>query len=279
MSAIRPRLGRDAVANFANFSAVRARFHDPSATSAVTSSLNCLHVLFGAGHSRKMIVGGPAIGRDKRGSFTLAPNGELSFTASYGGPGEVGFNDDWLDLFADAEAQVAIANLGITLEAAVDPLLQRPISERFLDAAQWFGEAVREASPVAKVVKYVTALERMVITGEKDDITGLVSARVAALCLDEPTSEIREKWFNYAKRAYGIRSKLAHGSLSPASDQVFEGVRLGAQLGRATLLNALSTMGVDSLRDDNVSNRRLGRWFDALVDHADRVIENTAYLT
>jgi hypothetical protein len=245
-----------------------------TATNAVTSSLNCLHVLFGAGHSRKMMVGGPAIGRDKRGGFTVAPNGTLSFMASYGGPGEVGFNDDWLGLFADTEAQTAIANLGVTLEAVVDPSLRRPISERFVDAAQWFGEAVREPSPAAKAIKYVTALERMVMTDEKDDIAGLVSARVAALCLEEPTAENLEKWRGNAKRAYGVRSKLVHGSLSPTSEQVFEGVRLGAELGRATLLGALSTIGPDGLRNEAVSNKQLGRWYDGLVAHADRVIEN-----
>ncbi len=245
-----------------------------TATNAVTSSLNCLHVLFGAGHSRKMMVAGLGIGRDKRGGVTVAPNGQLSFMASYGGPGEVGFNDDWFGLFAYTEAQMAIANFGVTLETVVDPSLRRPISEGSLDAAQWFGESVREGSPAAKAIKYVTALERMVMTDEKDDIADLVSARFAALCLEEPTSENLEKWRRDAKRAYGVRSKLVHGSLSPTSDQVFEGVRLGAELGRATLLSVLSVIGADGLRNEGVSNKQLGRWYDGLVTHADRVIEN-----
>jgi hypothetical protein len=249
---------------------------EATATKAVFAALNCLHVLFGARHSKKMTVGGPGIGYDKRGGFTIDDKGELSYRASYGGPGEVGFNDEWLDLFSDTEAQAAINGLGVALEVAVNPALRRPISERFLDAAQWYGEAVREPSQGAKVVKYVTALERMVMTDEKDDIVGMVSERVAALCLEEPTAKNRAKWLADTKRAYGIRSKLVHGSLSPTSDLVFEGVGLGADIGRDALLSALSLIGPDGLRAEGVSNKQLSRCYNDMITHADRIIENAA---
>jgi hypothetical protein len=249
---------------------------ETTATKTVFAALNCLHVLFGARHSKKMTVGGPGIGYDKRGGFYTDAAGELTYQASYGGPGEVGFNDDWLNLFEDEEAQAAIRGLGIVLEAAANPALQRPLSDRFLDAAQWYGEAVRETTQGAKAVKYVTALERMVMTDEKDDISGMVSSRVAALCLEEPTQENREKWRDDTKRAYGIRSKLVHGSLSPTSDLVYEGVGLGADIGRSTLLSALSLIGADGLRAEGVSNKQLSRWYNGMIAHADRVIENAA---
>jgi hypothetical protein len=249
---------------------------ETTATKTVFAALNCLHVLFGARHSKKMTVGGPGIGYDKRGGFYTDAAGELTYRASYGGPGEVGFNDDWLGLFEDDEAQAAIAGLGIVLEAAANPALQRPLSDRFLDAAQWYGEAVRETTQGAKAVKYVTALERMVMTDEKDDIAGMVSSRVAALCLEEPTLENRERWRNDTKRAYGIRSKLVHGSLSPTSDMVYEGVGLGADIGRSALLSALSLIGADGLRAEGVSNKQLSRWYNGMIAHADRLIEHAA---
>lgn len=247
-----------------------------AATKAVSAALDCLHVLFGAGYSKKMTVGGPGITYDKRGGFSVDPTGGLSYTMSYGGPGEVSFDDNWLDLFSNASAQESIARIGVVLQSSVDLSLRRPISERFLDAAQWFGEAVRETSQAAKVVKYVTALERMVMTDEKDDIVGLVSTRVAALCLEEPTLDNREKWRRNAKRAYDIRSKLVHGSLSPTSEIVFEGVRLGAELGRQSLLSVLRVIGEEGLGAENVSNKQLGHWYDRMVMHADRLIENAA---
>src|SRR5205085_2396212 len=130
----------------------------------------CLHLIFGAGHSHKMTVGGPAIVRDKRGQISVLDN-EFQFSSSYGGPGSVGFKDDWLTMFDNPEGQLTLELLGIALEAAVDPQMERPLSDRFLDAAHWFGEAVRESSPAAKVIKYVTALERMFMTDERDNIT------------------------------------------------------------------------------------------------------------
>jgi hypothetical protein len=181
-----------------------------------------------------------------------------------------------MDLFSGADAQEIIANLGIALEQAVNPALQRPLSERLLDAMQWYGEAVRETSQGAKAVKYVTALERMVMTDEKDDIASLASSRVAALCLDEPTVECRDRWQNEVRRAYDIRSRLVHGSVSPTSEIVFDGVRLGSQLARSTLLSAAKLLGERGLRDEEATNRDLARWYDQIVHHVDEVIMQRA---
>jgi len=248
------------------------KISEATAARAALAALNCLHVLIGAGHSTKMQIGGPGLANDRRAGFTVKADGALSYMVSYGGQGSVGFDDNWMDLFSGADAQKIIANLGIALEQAVNPALQRPLSERLLDAMQWYGEAVRETSHGAKAVKYVTALERMVMTDEKDDIASLVSSRVAALCLEEPTVKCRDRWQVDVRRAYDIRSRLVHGSVSPASEIVFEGVRLGSQLARSTLLNAVRLIGARGLRDESATNRDLARWFDGMVRHADEVI-------
>lgn len=240
--------------------------------TAALAALNCLHVLIGAGHSTKMTVGGPGMANDRRAGFTIKADGELSYMVSYGGQGNVGFDDNWMELFSSANAREIIANLGVALEQAVNPALRRPLSERLLGAMQWYGEAVRETSQGAKAVKYVTALERMVMTDEKDDIASLVSSRVAALCLDEPTVECRDKWRGEVRRAYEIRSRLVHGAVSPSSEIVFEGVRLGSQLARSTLLSAAKLLGEVGLRDEAATNRDLARWFDRLVHHVDEAI-------
>jgi hypothetical protein len=246
------------------------------AARAALAALNCLHVLIGAGHSTKMQVGGPGLANDRRAGFSVKADGSLSYMVTYGGQGSVGFDDDWMDLFSGADAQEIIANLGIALEQAVNPALQRPLSERLLDAMQWYGEAVRETSQGAKAVKYVTALERMVMTDEKDDIASLASSRVAALCLDEPTVECRDRWQNEVRRAYDIRSRLVHGSVSPTSEIVFDGVRLGSQLARSTLLSAAKLLGERGLRDEEATNRDLARWYDQIVHHVDEVIMQRA---
>lgn len=245
---------------------------ETTASYAALAALNCLHVLVGPGNSTRMTVGGPGMALDRRAGFFVRADGDLSYMVSTGGQGNVGFEDNWMDLFSSADAQEIIGNLGIALEQAVNPALRRPLSERLLDTMQWYGEAVREASPGAKAVKYVTALERMVMTDEKDDIASLVSSRVAALCLDEPTVRCRDRWQDEVRRAYEVRSRLVHGSVSPTSEIVFEGVRLGSQLARSTLLSAAKLLGERGLRDEKATNRHLARWYDQMVHHVDEVI-------
>lgn len=96
-----------------------------TAVDAVMSALNCLHLIFGPLYTSRMTVGGPAIARDSRGKFAIM-EGKLTYEASYGGPGEVGFNDDWLQLLADQQSQRILALCGTALEAATNPALQRP---------------------------------------------------------------------------------------------------------------------------------------------------------
>jgi len=240
------------------------------AQSAVTSALNCLHLLFGAGHTARMVVGGPSIERDKRGSFRVV-KGRLTFWASYGGPGEVGFNEDWMELLDDDEAQVLLKLCGVALEAASDPRLERPLSDRFLDASHWYGEAVRETSSAAKVIKYVTALERMFMTDEKDNIIDTMSQRIATFCSDPSASDDFSRWEADARRAYDLRSKLAHGSMSPRDPAVYEGVRLGSEVGRAALLSGLAAFEEPGLRQQGMTRKEIARWFQSCVQHGDAV--------
>ncbi len=240
------------------------------ATAAVTSALDCLHILFSANHSSRMTVGGPAVNHSRTASMQLVDSA-LNFSASIGSLGEVAFPDDWASSFDRPEDRLLLQLFGIALESAVDPRLDRPMSERFLDAAQWYGEAVRETSRAAKVIKYVTALERLVMTDEKDDITAQVATRVSSICFDPNEPGNREQLRKEAERAYSLRSKLAHGSLSPKSDQVFEGVRLGAKLCELTLTNAIAAFQPAGLRAEKLTRSQVVDFFHSVVAYADRV--------
>jgi len=245
------------------------------ATAAVTSALDCLHILFRAAHSGRMGVGGPAVKHDRRATLELVDD-MLSFSTSLRWSGEVAFPEDWSTVFDEPECRYTLDLFGAALEAAVDPRLNRPLSERFLDAALWFGEAVREPSRAAKVIKFVTALERLVMTDEKDDITSQVAARVSAICFDPDDPDSREQLRKEAERAYSLRSKLAHGSLSPKSDQVLEGVRLGATLCELSLVNALAAFGVRGLRAENLTRSQIVEGFRSIVARADRLTSGVA---
>ncbi len=237
------------------------------ANAAIICALNCFHLIFGPGYTSRMVVGGPAIWRDKRGTLILK-DGELSCSTSYGGPGEVGFDDDWQQLLADSQAQFILHLCGVALEAAANPKLDRPISQRFLDAAAWYGEAAREVSRAAKVVKYVTALERMLMTDEHDNIADTVSERVAAFCFDPFVTDDFERLKKEAQRAYTIRSKLVHGSMSQNDLQVFDGIGIGFKIGRNAILNALMSLGHSGLQAEKISQKQLAQWFGNIVSQA-----------
>jgi hypothetical protein len=236
------------------------------AEQAVVASLNCLHLLFGPGHTRKMAVGGPAIVRDTRGSIAVHGS-ELRVSASYTGPGAVAFEDDWMDRVKGGDWGEILRLFGVALESAVDPILIRPMSERFLDAARWYGEAVRETSSAAKVIKYVTALERMFMTDEKDNIADTVARRVATFCFAPTVVGDYERWQRDTRRAYDLRSKLAHGSMSTSDPLVHEGVRLGGEIARESLLAGLAAFRDHGLRQSEISRKQTARWFEDCVRH------------
>jgi hypothetical protein len=235
-----------------------------TAIRTVSAALDCLHLLLEPRYTYKMCVGGPNLETDWRGSLSVTSDGGLSYSTGFTGAGSVAFEDDWFRRFEHSFYAQALLLCGVALESTLDPSFRRPLSTRFLDAALWFGEAVRETSTAAKVVKYATALERMLMTDEQDDITGLMSQRVAALCCEDP-NESFTNWQADARKLYSLRSKLVHGSLSPHSAAVLEGVSLGAKIGEAALLHTLLAFGEAGLKDESASRKRLAHWFNSVV--------------
>lgn len=251
------------------------KLSEKMATQAVTYALDCLQLFFGPSHTSGMTVGGPAIHRDRRGKFTIQ-NDSILVSASYRGTGEVGFEDDWLKFFADSDGQHLLALFGVAFEAAVNPSLDRPLSARFLDAVSWYGEATREKVLAAKIVKYVTALERMLMTDEKDNITDLISQRAAAFCADPRSSGDFAAWQSKTQIAYGLRSKLVHGSLSQRDSRVANGARQVHEVVQAAILNALSAFNERGLRAMHVKRGEMADWFNRVVAHSKLMEERLA---
>lgn len=231
------------------------------AERTVTSALDCLHLIFRAQNSSKMRVGGPALRTDRRGGIIIDPDGKLFPSKSVSWAAQVNFPDGWSEQLEHSSV-VNLMNLcGTALEAAVDPDLTRPISRRFLDAAQWFGEACRDDRAATKIVKYVIALERMTMTEEKDDIGNVMAERVAALCGGSENQSF-EKCFNDVKAIYDLRSRLVHGSISPADPRIGKGLSLAAHIAEECLVNALTALDEPALRINRISNKKLASWYN-----------------
>lgn len=151
---------------------------------AVIAALNFIHVIFGSYHTDRMMVGGPRMENDRRAHITMKLDGEIDVSCSWSATSAVGFHEGWEQLLEKETAPLLTSAAGKALDPIRNPALKRPLATRLTDAVGWFGDAVREESPAAQVVKAVTALEALTMTGERVEIAAEVSARAAALCFD-----------------------------------------------------------------------------------------------
>jgi hypothetical protein len=235
------------------------------ANIAVTAALNFLHAFFGAYHTRRMNVAGPRLERDRRARFTLDADNMLDVSCSSSATSAVGFTDGWGAFLEGETMALLLRGSAKALESLVNPAVQRPLGMRLVDSAAWFGDAVREPSPAAQIVKAVTALEALVMTGEHDDIISLLSARSAAIAYHP----IGEKTFTSLeeelRKAYDMRSRLTHGSLSPFDPEVEAYAAVCLHLGEQVICAGLELFESQGLIDTPRTTKELGRAFDQLV--------------
>jgi hypothetical protein len=240
------------------------------AMEAAQAAINCLHVSLGAGATSKMIVGGPRMIHDRRAHLHFDASEKIHASLSMSGPGSVGFAEGWSKDIPGSEFRYFLDLFGIAMEVAVNPDLRRPLSRRLLDAIYWFGEAVRETTDAARIVKYVTALERMMMTQERNDIADVVSDRVAAFIWIDDRSKTLEEWKRVVSDLYDLRSRLVHGDMSPGSTDASENVHMAAHVTRMSILSALHHFGSAGIRAENAPKKVVARWFNNIVDTSQR---------
>jgi hypothetical protein len=235
------------------------------ANIAVTAALNFLHAFFGSYHTQRMNIAGPRLDRDRRARLTLDAANTLDVSCSSSATSAVGFNDEWGALLQGETMALLLRGAAKALEPLVDPTVQRPLGMRLVDAAAWFGDAVREPSSASQIIKAATGLEALVMTGEHDDITSLLSARAAAVAyhpLGEKTFADFEGDFRHA---YDMRSRLTHGSLSPFDPEVEAYAPVCLRLAEQAICAGLELFESQGLIDNPRTTRELGRAFDQLV--------------
>lgn len=236
------------------------------AREAATAALNFVQLVIGPRHSHRMLIEGTPNFASRTASLHLTGEDDLHFETRVGYLGEVGLPDGWAAEMAKGEYGDALRRAGTVLEMVVNPDLDRPLSQRMLDAVQWYGEAVRDTSPSTRIVKYVTALERLILTGEKfEELTDAASDRVAALCMGiEPGKGFAELKTEF-KRVYDVRSGLVHGSISLSSPKVRATLGAAATFSEHALKQALHSWHETALRDTGKDQTRLQKWFEDLM--------------
>lgn len=240
------------------------------ANLAVTAALDFLHLLFGHYHSRKMVVGGPGLDSDRRGTIEVR-DGATTFSYSVGATSAVGFEEGWADMMQDFGSRQWVGSAGRALEAITDPAVRRPLGLRMVDAAAWHGQAVRESSAAAAIVKSVSALERLVATEDSADITQIISERSAAIRYNPAIATEFETLLAEMRSIYDLRSRLVHGSLSPFDPEVRSCRAAVLDAVESVLVNGLVLFDQDSLFDRDLGRRDLKAGLEQLVAWARRI--------
>lgn len=235
-----------------------------AAEAALQALLDYIHVLAGAAFTARMRGPGPALGADRRSAVVRAAGRlEIAYSVRWGG---ANISDAaWRQLTQPRGAK-EVAPLAGALWRIVERRELPLLADRFVDACGWYGDAAREASPAAAAVKYVTAMERLLWTGERQrGVTQRVAERLAALCFSTET-------WNFAdveaevKDAYDLRSALLHGRISQADPDVAKRLGRCELHARELLLTWLDRFG-DGF-DAEVTVGRLGEYLNGFTECA-----------
>jgi hypothetical protein len=242
------------------------------ANLAVSAALDVLHLLFGHYHTRKMVVGGPAIEADIRATMEVR-DGATLLSYSVGATSAVGFEEGWAEMLQNVGSRRWVASAGRAIEAITDPTIRRPLGLRVIDAAAWHGQAVRESSPAAAIIKSVSALERLVATEDSADITRIISERSAAIRYNPAGDVDFETLVAEMRSIYDLRSRLVHGLLSPFDSEVRSRRVAVLAAVEAVLLNGLALLDENSLFDRDLGRKELKAGFEQLVAWVRRIDE------
>lgn len=236
------------------------------ALRAAISAMDCLQLMIGARNSSRMKIGGIASPVDRTASLGIGSDGALDFGNTVTWLGEGGLPEGWVSQLKQ-DYPDGLSQIATVLELAVCPDLERPLSRRFLDAAQWFGEAVRDRSASTRIIKFVFALERLVLSGEAYSLTEHVSSRVAALCIALDPAKSFDDLQSEFKRLYDVRSKLVHGEISPLDRRIAAALGSAAQFTEDAMLRCLHLWKEGEFRA-KIPSTAIKRWYVDIVDAA-----------
>lgn len=169
------------------------------ADEAVQAALSSLHLLAGAYPTKAMRGGGPAMTAVETASIAVDSDEVAVLRWSKTWEGASIHSAFWGSLSKPPRVQMVDA-IGVAIATIINRTDAEFVAARFLDAVAWYSDAVREKSLPAAIVKYLTAMERLLWTGEKGaGVTRRLAERTAALCFsadvwdyEQLADEVRE---------------------------------------------------------------------------------------
>ncbi|RST87255.1 hypothetical protein EJC49_06470 [Aquibium carbonis] len=244
------------------------------ATRIVQYAIDCVHLLVGSDHSKHIRMGGPSFAPDRRAKIVLNAEGKLSISASVNWLSN-GLPEGWWEAQNSKDRAELLALIGCAIEAGCDLPRPAPLAQRFLDSVSWFGEAVRDPFRASRLVKYVTAIERILSTKNEEKLAETLADRGSAMAMivEGDSREVMRRKF---KSVYDLRSRLVHGSRSPHDVGLGQGLIDAEQLTRSVLFGALLFFKEEGLRAKKVNFKSLDRGFERLTEWAYKNMETDA---
>jgi hypothetical protein len=227
-------------------------------------AVDFLHVFIGARHSAGFRVGGYNIQTDRRGRFEIRGGAicEVEYSYHWNSP-QLG--RDWWSALNQRLGPDLFVILDTVIAAGLDTATTTPLAQRLIDAAKWYGDASREEFPASQIVKFITAMERILTTEKNPHLYQAFCDRGSAL-ISYPEPEKAEEVRKRLGRVYSVRSNFVHGSRSPTDGRYAAFYRDAAELSRELILVAMLIFSKNNNIPDRVfSSKRLGKSYDAIV--------------
>lgn len=235
---------------------------------ATQTALNILKLLLGGEFTYRIRTGNDHGEFSKSARLTRKENGKLEISLTSTPSGNV-VGDEWLEILNTNAAYhfgLATKVLELSLGFSEPP----PLCTRFLDALSWYGDAVSEQSHAAKIVKFVSSIERITGTGiEKDDVgrergvTEIVANR-SSILHSIATGERLVDSITKVSNIYECRSNLVHGSLSPLDESCVSYAHKAGEISRMILLAGLDYFSSIGIGDMSMNQKQLKKKYKNL---------------
>lgn len=188
------------------------------------------------------------------GSFSLRLGGKLQ---------DAVLNDSWYEQVKAAPAWTLLHSILLNYWNAMGNVDE--IQTRFMDALAWHSDAISEPDLGARIVKFWTAIERVLTTSRGNNI----SARVAVL--SSKTSQEFDKNSKELSAAYQRRSDVVHGSANRSNEAWYsEAATVSEAASQTTLFQYLYAIPQIHRVRGSANRQKLQIWLKGLDNLAGR---------
>jgi hypothetical protein len=235
------------------------------AVLSIKTALNILKLMLGGEYTNRIRIGDDDSQPLESAKLTREETGNLTISLSRISRGKP-IGDKWIDfLQEDCIEYLNVLNPAIELLISFEKI--SPLWERFLDALSWYGDAVTESSEAAKIIKFVSAIERITGTGKENNsgrgVTDITISR-ASILHSRISNEKLSDSIQRVEHIYDQRSNLVHGSLSPLDEACTIDAIEAEDITRFILLAGLNFFDSLGLADKSLGQRKLKSCYEDL---------------